>query len=336
MAIKKFGQIDGADVFEITLRLPSAFTAKVITWGAVLRDLIVPFRDKSQTVVLGLNSLEDYVAYSPHFGAIPGRFANRIGNASFDIGGHTFHVTPNKNSKHCLHGGPMGFSKRVWSLGETTESSVELHLDSADGDMGFPGNAKITCVYRLLPPMTLQIELFAQTDAPTPMNLTHHSYFNLDGSSDARNHHLMMNAPFYTPTDADLIPTGEILAVAGGSYDFTSMRPVKNAAGALYDTNFVIASLVSPEIGMAHQATLKSAQNGLTMEVYSDQPGLQFYDGAKVNVPVEGLNGAKYGAHAGLCFEPQNFPDAPNKRHFPNSILRKGERYSHKMQYRFA
>ena len=185
MNIEKFGQLDGQDVFEMTLALPSGFCAKVLSWGAVLRDLAVPVGGKLQTVVLGLNSLADYLAHSPSFGTTPGRFANRIGGASFVIDGETFHVTPNEKSKHCLHGGPTGFGKRIWSVGEVTATSVALHLESADGDMGFPGNAKITCIYRLLPPMTLQIELFAETDAPTPMNLTHHSYFNLDGSASA-------------------------------------------------------------------------------------------------------------------------------------------------------
>lgn len=335
MNIEKFGQIDGQDVFELTLALPSGFSAKVLTWGAVLRDLVVPVKGKFQTVVLGLNSLEHYLAHSPSFGATPGRFANRIGDASFEIDGKKFLVTPNKNSRHCLHGGPMGFGKRVWSAGEVTSSSVALHLDSEDGDMGFPGHAKITCIYRLLPPMTLQIELFAETDAPTPINLTHHSYFNLDGSADARDHHVLMNAPFYTPTDEDLIPTGEVRPVAGGTYNFNRARAVRNADGVVYDSNFVVSAPIDVQCGMAHQVTLHSPKNGLNMEVHSNQPGVQFYDGAKVNVPVAGLNGEKYGAHAGLCFEPQNFPDAPNKRHFPNSILRKGERYSHKMEYRF-
>lgn len=336
MSLQKFGHVDGKDVFEITLRLSSGVEAKVISWGAVLRDLIAPSKAGPQRVVLGLNSLDDYIAYSPSFGATPGRFANRIGNASFAIDGKTFHVTPNKGSKHCLHGGPHGFGKSVWDVGKVTADSVELHLHSPDGDMGFPGALDVTCVYRLIAPSTLQVELFAETDAPTVVNLTHHSYFNLDGSADARDHEVLINANFYTPTDADLIPTGEVRPVAGNAFDFTKARPVRNAEGATYDNNFVVAGFPAERGGMTHQATLRSPKSALAMEVHSSEAGVQFYDAAKLNCPVPGLGGAMYGPHAGLCFEPQNFPDAPNKRHFPGAVLRKGEVYCHKIEYRFA
>jgi len=335
MQRRVFGTMDGQDVAEITLRLDSGMVAKVLTFGAVLRDLAVPYAGSVQHVVLGLETLQDYLAHSPHFGAVPGRFANRIGGAKFEIDGKIHHVMPNKGSDHCLHGGPNGYGKRLWTLGDVTASSVALYLDSPDGDAGFPGHARITCTYTLLPPATLRIDLTATSNAPTPMNLTHHSYFNLDGSVDARDHQVQLFANFYTPTDADLIPTGEVRPVAGTAYDFNVLRPVRNAQLQLYDTNFVVSRFPATHEGLVHMANLHSAKSGLTMEVHSSERGVQFYDGAKVNCPVPGLGGALYGAHAGLCFEPQNFPDAPNKRHFPDSILRVGETYHHKIEYKF-
>jgi len=335
MAMEKFGRIEGEDVFEITLKLPTGFTAKVINWGAVLRDLIVPTPSGAQHVVLGLNNLDDYRAYSPNFGSTPGRFANRIGDARFSIDGKTFQITPNKGSKHSLHGGPNGFGKRVWRVGEVTPTSVALHFHSPNGDAGFPGNAEVTCVYSLAPDHSLNIDLTATSDAPTPMNLTHHSYFNLDGSPDARDHEVQIFADFYTPTDPDLIPTGEIRSVDGSDYDFRQQRPIRNAVGLVYDTNFVARTFPDAASGLAYLASLHSPKNGLIMKVFSNQPGIQFYDGAKINVPVEGLDGVHYSSFSGLCFEPQNFPDAPNKRHFPSATLRPGEIYSHKIVYAF-
>lgn len=335
MQCRIFGTAEGRDVSEVTLSLENGTTAKILTWGAVLRNLTVPCSGSMQSVVLGLNSIEDYLAYSPHFGAVPGRFANRIGGAKFEIDGKTHYVTPNKGSVHCLHGGPNGYGKRHWTLGDVMQTSVSLHLDSPDGDAGFPGHARITCTYTLLQPAILRLDLVAISDAPTPMNLTHHSYFNLDGSADARDHEVQLFCGFYTPTDADLIPTGEVRPVANTPYDFTALRPVRNAEAQAYDTNFVASRFPSAHNGLVHMANLYSAKSNLTMEVHSSAQGVQFYDGAKVDCPVAGLNGQHYGAHAGLCFEPQNFPDAPNKRHFPNSILRDGETYHHAIEYRF-
>ena len=335
MQCRVFGTTDREDVSEITLSLDNGTVANILTWGALVRELNVPCSSGLQSVVLGLNSIEDYINHSPSFGVIPGRFANRIGSATFELDGKTHHLTPNKGSIHCLHGGPNGYGKRNWSLGNLTKTSVTLHLDSPDGDAGFPGHAQITCIYNLLPPSTLRVDLYATSDAPTPMNLTHHSYFNLDGSADARDHEVQLFANFYTPTDADLIPTGEVRAVAGTPYDFTTMRPVRNAHEQVFDTNFVVSSFPDTPKGLVHMANMRSNTSKLTMEVHSSEQGVQFYDGAKVSCPVPGLGGTTYGAHAGLCFEPQNFPDAPNKRHFPNSILRKGEIYQHAIEYRF-
>ena len=169
-----------------------------------------------------------------------------------------------------------------------TSSSVTLVMDSPDGDAGFPGALRATCTYALLEPGTLLVDLHATCDAPTIVNLAHHSYFNLDGSLDILDHEVMLNAPFQTPTDADSIPTGEITAVAGTPYDFQTMRPVRHASGTTYDTNYVVGPAVDFSTGLAHAATVRSLKNGLTLELHTDQPGVQFYDASKLNCPVPG------------------------------------------------
>jgi aldose 1-epimerase len=335
MSAHVFGQIDETPVFEVGLASRAGASAKIITWGAVLHDLIVPTPRGPQRVVLGLNSIDDYVAHSPHFGAVPGRFANRIANAQFTLDGIEYHLDHKPGEKHTLHGGPRGFGKRIWKLGAYDESSVVLTIESPDGEAGFPGNLSATCVYRLLEPATLRVEFSAICDRATVVNLTQHSYFNLDGSADILDHQVTLLADFYTPTDAELIPTGEIRSVAGTPYDFRAPRTVRNAAGATYDTNFVAAQEPGPD-GLAPLAIVRSPVNGLTLSLATTEPGVQFYDAAKLNVPVSGLGGARYGAHAGLCLEPQAFPDSPNRRHFTDCVLRPDDEYRHVSEFRFA
>jgi aldose 1-epimerase len=333
--VRGFGRIADAPAFEVTIASRAGASAKILTWGAVLRDLIVPSAKGPQRVVLGLNTLEDYVAHSPHFGAVPGRFANRIANGRFVLDGVVHQLERKPGEKHTLHGGARGFGRRLWKLGAHDATSVSLSLDSPDGDGGFPGALTATCVYRMLEPATLRIELSAVSDRPTIVNLTQHAYFNLDGSPDILDHELTLMADFYTPADAELIPTGEIRAVAGTSYDFRSARPVRDQSGTTYDTNFIAAR--EPEAdGLAQIAALRSPLNGLTMTLLSTEPGVQFYDAAKLDCPVPGLDGARYGAHAGLCLEPQAFPDSPNRRHFTNCVLRPSAEYRHVSEFRFA
>jgi aldose 1-epimerase len=330
-----FGQIDQTPVFEVTIASNAGASAKILTYGAVVRDLVVPASNGLQRVVLGLNTLDDYLNYSPSFGAVPGRFANRIANGRFVLDGVAYELERKPGQKHTLHGGPHGFGHRVWKLGAYDTSSVELILESPDGDAGFPGAMTATCVYRLLEPATLRIELSAVSDRPTVVNLTHHSYFNLDGSPDILDHELQLFADFYTPADSELIPTGEIRAVAGTPYDFRAPRTVRDAALTPYDTNFV-AALQYGEDGLAQIAAVRSPKNGLTLSLFSTEPGVQFYSAAPLNVPVPGLDGQKYGAHAGLALEPQAFPDSPNRRHFTDCVLRPDDEYQHVSEYRFA
>jgi aldose 1-epimerase len=321
MTIELFGSVDGTEVFEITLRNPSGAAARILTWGAVVRDLTVPTRQGPQPVVLGLDTVEDYIAHSPYFGAVVGRYANRIGGARFSIDGETYEIDANEG-RNQLHGGTRGFGSRVWSVIDRTQASVTLALVSEDGDMGYPGRLTATCTYTLLEPATLRFVLEATTDRATPVNLTNHCYFNLDGSSDISSHHLMIAADHVTPTAPDLIPTGEIKSVAGTAYDFRSLRPI--GASALmqgrvsYDINYVLRG---GEDELAHAVTLKSLNNNLSLELWTTEPGVQFYDGHLIDIPVPGLRGTVYGRHAGLCLEPQRFPDSPNKAHFSPCIL---------------
>jgi aldose 1-epimerase len=335
MGIHVFGEADGAPVVEIDIASAAGAKAKILSWGAVLRDLVVPNDNGAQRVTLGLNSMADYLAHSPSFGSVPGRFANRVANGRFTLDGVVHELARKPGDKHTLHGGPQGFGRRVWKVVDHDASSVTLTLHSPAGDSGFPGSLDATCIYRMLEPATLRVELSAVCDAPTIVNLTQHGYFNLDGSSDILDHEVMLNCDFFTPSDAELIPTGEIRAVAGTPYDFRTMRSVRNAAGATYDTNFVLKDPPGRD-GLAHAASVRSKISGLTMGLHTTEPGVQFYDAAKLNCLVPGLDGARYGAHAGLCLEPQAFPDSPNRRHFSPCVLRPDEEYRHVSEFRFS
>jgi aldose 1-epimerase len=345
MTTRVFGELDGQPVHEVTLRSETGAEAKVISWGAVLRDLVVPLgRRGTQRVVLGLNSLDDYIRHSPYFGGIAGRYGNRIRNGRFRIGGRTYQLSLN-DGPHSLHGGVHGLIRRPWQCAAVGDSWVALTVLSADGDEGYPGNLAVSCVFRLVG-STLRIELTATTDADTPVNLCHHSYFNLDGSPSILDHSLQLDADFYTPTDAELIPTGEVRAVAETIYDFRDARPVGMAAEAAgqpsrYDINFVLRRERLAPSGidgrpLAHAGTFASPRSGLSLEVWTTEPGLQVYDGWMTDLPVPGLDGQPYGPYAGMCLEAQRFPDAPNQPHFPDSILRPGQVYRQITEYRFV
>jgi aldose 1-epimerase len=344
MNIRGFGSLGRTPVEEIALRSDTGAEAKIISYGAAVRDLVVPRRDGApQRVVLGLERLEDYVAHSPYFGAIVGRYANRIAGGAFRIGERLHRLSINEAPNH-LHGGVAGFSKCVWQVAGGGASWVALTLFSPDGDQGYPGNLTATCVYRL-EESTLRIELSAVADAVTPVNLCHHSYFNLDGAPNILDHNLELAADFYAPVDDKLIPTGEIRAVRGGAYDFRAPRPVRcmgtDASAFRYDINVVlrrdrVAPSPLPGPPVAYAGMLGSAVSGVTLEVWTSEPGLQFYDGHLLDLPVAGLDGRRYGPYAGLCLEPQHFPDSPNHPYFPETLLRPDEVYRQTTEYRFS
>jgi aldose 1-epimerase len=317
---------DGTVVHEITLRA-EGIEARVITWGAVLRDLVVRDRHGApRHVVLGLDTIEDYLVHARNFGAICGRVANRIAGAALTIDGRAFALTPNFRGRHTLHGGTMGFSRRVWRVAEQAHDAVTLTLVSPDGEEGFPGTVEAHCAWRVEPPATLRAILTARADTPTVLNLAPHPYFVLDDAPSIDRHRLTVAADFYTPADADGIPTGEIRSVADTPYDFRSGRCLYGGATpeAGYDVNLVLRRAGAAP-GLLHVATLESGAGDLALAVLTSEPGLQLYDAPTLDVPVPGIDGRRYGPRAGLAIEPQRFPDAPNHSHFPTVILRPGE-----------
>lgn len=343
--VRAFGETAGQAVQEITLRNGAGAIAKVITWGAVVRDLLVPKPGGGlQRVVVGLNTLDEYTKYSNHFGAIAGRFANRIKGGKFTLDGVAHQLLCNQDGRHSLHGGGMGFGKRPWRLLHVEHASVMLGLVSPDGDHGYPGTLTVTCRYTLTETNTLRVELWGHTDKATIINLCHHSYFNLDGSPDILDHSLMIRANIMTPVDADLIPDGSMAPVSGTPFDFRTPRPVRlmgeDGQRQWYDHNFVLRrerkEIDASGLEVAHAATLASAKSGLSMEVWTTEPCIQLYDGFKVNVPVTGHDGASYKANAGLCLEPQFAPESPNLPHMPSTVLRPGDLYRQVTEYRFG
>jgi aldose 1-epimerase len=336
MPIERFGRSGDTDVLEVTLATAAGTQARIITWGAVLRDLVVPGPRGRQRVVLGLNTIEDYLACSPYFGAIVGRYANRIGQARFRLDGETYRLTANENGNQ-LHGGPAGFGRRLWTVVDHDDASVTLALVSEDGDMGYPGRLVALCAYTLQEPATVRIALEATCDRPTPVNLTTHAYYNLDGAPTILDHSLAIASEQVTPTDQALIPTGALTPVAGTPYDFRAPRPIgppEANDGILFDINFVLRRqgslrsrahpLDASEADLAHAATLASPASGIALDLWTTEPGVQFYNGHKLAVPVPGLDGTRYGRFAGLALEPQRFPDGPNRAWFPPCILAPG------------
>lgn len=341
-----FGTLDdGTPIHEAVLRTPAGAEARVMEWGAVLRDLVVPLPGGGrQRVVLGFPNLADYPKHSPHMGAIAGRFANRIGGARFALDGVAYEVPRNEHGRNSLHGGGQGFSRRPWTLVRQDEASATLALVSPAGDAGYPGTLQVFCRYSLAGAATLRIELTAATDAPTIVNLAHHSYFRLDDGPDILDHEFEVRANLMTPVDAELIPDGSVASVAGTPFDFRKSRPIRyaNPDGSRfwYDHNYLLRrdrrEPGSGGLELAHAATLRSARSGLAMQVWTSEPALQVYDGAKLNTPVAGLGGVPYGANAGIALEPQHVPDSPNLPHFPSTVLRPGEVYRQVSEFRFA
>lgn len=332
MTVRTFGSLPDGTKIEAVAIAAGTLRAEIITWGAVLRDLRLD--GHAPPLVLGFETLEPYPLHSPHFGAIAGRYANRINGGKFSLDGIAHQLDLNQMGRHHLHGGGAAFGKRPWQLAAHGADFVTLKLHSAAGEAGYPGALDVTCTYRILPTGTLRVELSATTDAATLVNLAHHSYFNLDGSADVSGHTLQIMGDRITEIDADLIPTGKLLPVAGTSFDFRAKRMIDDAAGTRYDTNFCLSDGKRAFTGPVVRA--EGSDGGVALEVWTTEPGVQFYDGHKVAVPVPGLEGRQYGARAGFCLEPQVWPDAPNHAGFPSGVLRPGETYAQSTEYRFS
>ncbi|MDA0638811.1 galactose mutarotase [Nonomuraea sp. MCN248] len=288
--------------------------AAVLSYGAILQTLEVG----GVNVVLSLPTLADYLTRSRYFGAVVGRYGNRIAGGSFTLDDVAYHL-PLNNGPNSLHGGTEGFDSKVWEVRDVSGSAITLALTSPDGDQGYPGTLTATVTYTL-DGDALRIDYTAETDAPTVVNLTNHSYFNLAGGGDVLGHVVRIDAARYLPVDDDKIPTGELAPVEGTVFDFTTPHAVGERFDGAYDHCYVLDG----------DMTVTDPASGLTMEVTTTEPGVQFYAGGMLDGDA-----TPYGPHAGLCLETQHFPDSPNQPDFPSTVLRPGERRTSATTYRF-
>ncbi len=337
---------DGRTVTLFTLSNAKGASATIITYGATVTSLVMPDRNgKYADIVLGYDSLGGYIADNAYFGAIVGRYGNRIGKGKFALDGKSYQLTVNNGENH-LHGGTLGFHKVLWAakvLNDSTEPSVAFSYESKAGDEGYPANVVVTVTYTLTDQNELVVEYAGTTDAPTILNPTHHSYFNLTGdfTKTILDHQLTIDAEGYTPVDAGLITTGKIEDVAGTPMDFRTAKAIGERIddeteqlrfGNGYDHNWVIRGSHGT---VRRAAELYDPSTGRLLTVLTDQPGLQFYSGNFLDGSTGG-KGVKYQFRTGLCLEAQCFPDSPNKPHFPSAVLRPGETYRQKTVYHFS
>lgn len=318
---------DGTPVERVTLS-GGGLTANVLTYGTVVQDLRLEGHQHS--LVLGFETFDPYLSHSPYFGATAGRCANRIRDGHLELNGKTYQLDLNFLAKHSLHGGAVSMGKRVWTLESASSDSATFSIQLEDGEMGFPGNLSASVTYSLLPDGIFDVRMSASTDAPTLCNMAHHSYFNL-GSETVSDHLLQVEAESYLPVDDELIPTGEIASVFGTRFDFQGPTPVKAASPV--DHNYCC---FAEKGALRRVATLYSGTSGVSMDVLSTEPGLQIYDGAKIDIAPEGLDGMKMRAHAGIAIEPQIWPDANHNPEFPQAVLNPDETYEQHTQYRFS
>ncbi|WP_217165219.1 aldose epimerase family protein [Streptomyces sp. AC512_CC834] len=334
-----FGKLaDGTKVYRWSLE-NGGTRMKVLSYGGVVQCLEIPDRrGRHENVSLGFDNLDDYVARSPHFGALIGRYGNRIAKGRFTLDGTTYQLSVN-DGENSLHGGALGFDYRVWDVEPFTDGSdvgLVLHYTSVDGEMGYPGTLRAKVTYTLTRRGDWRIDYEATTDKPTVVNLTSHVYWNLagEGSGTVEDHELSIEASRFTPTDDGLIPTGELARVSGTPFDFRRAKPVgrdiRDAHPQLvtakgFDHNWVLDKGVTgrPE----HIATLRDRASGRTLRIATDQPGLQFYSGNFLDGTLTGTGGALYRQGDALCLETQHFPNSPNQPSFPSTVLRPGETY---------
>ncbi len=345
---QSFGKtVAGEQVELYTLANRNGMEAAITTYGGILVSLKVPDRaGAAADVVLGFDSLDGYLKRHPYFGAIIGRYGNRIGKARFKLNGVEYKLAVNNGENH-LHGGVKGFDKVVWKAqGATTRDDASLALSylSKDGEENYPGNLSVTVTYTLTNENEFKIDYAATTDKDTVLNLTNHSYFSLagQGEGDILGHEVTINADRFTPIDAGLIPTGELKSVKGTPFDFTQPTAVgarinqddeQLKLGKGYDHNFVINR---PDSGLALAARVREARSGRVMEVWTTEPGVQFYTGNFLDGTITGKGGKVYQQRFGLCLETQHFPDSPNKPEFPPVVLKPGGKYQTTTVYRFS
>lgn len=338
-----WGTVEEKPITLYTLTAPNGFTARITNYGATLVSLMTP--DKAGNfgeVILGFDDLAGYMQQgNPYIGASIGRYANRIAGGTFSLDGKSYTLAGNDNG-NSLHGGVKGFDKVVWQATVSqTDSMASLRLVyvSPDGEEGYPGTLQAQVTYSLDNNFGLHIDYWATADKATPVNLTNHAYFNLSagGAEGILNHELQLAAPSYTPVNAALIPTGEVKAVGGSAFDFTSSKPIGRDIAQVeggYDHNFILDPAKTN--GQVAMATLFDPTSGRQMDMYTTEPGVQFYSGNFLDGTLKGRNGGALTKHYGLCLEAQHYPDSPNQPTFPNVILRPGETYTQSTVYRFS
>jgi aldose 1-epimerase len=322
---------------------------KVTNYGAIVTAILVPDRNgKLGDITLGYDRVEDYInaVDKPYFGAIVGRYGNRIANGEFTIDGETYSLATNNGPNH-LHGGVIGFDKVVWDaelVGGKGWSGLELSYLAKDKEEGYPGNLSIKVTYKLTDANELIVDYLATTDKATPVNLTQHSYFNLKGEGEGNilDHELMINASKYTPVDSTSIPTGEMTSVTGTPFDFTAAKSIGRDIGKKdeqlefglgFDHNFV---LNREGDGLSMAASVHEPTTGRVMEIMTTEPGIQFYCGNFLDGRLKGKSGKPYVHRGGFCLETQHYPDSPNQENFPSTILKPGEEYRTTTVFKFS
>ncbi|HXE65145.1 MAG TPA: aldose epimerase family protein [Bryobacteraceae bacterium] len=332
---------EGEAVTLYTLKNAQGAEARISTYGGVVVSLKVPDRSGMMgDVVAGFDNFDDYLKPPPYFGAIIGRYGNRIGNARFSLNG-TEYTLPKNDGANTLHGGLRGFDKRIWTANPQSAQSIELSYKSADGEEGFPGNLSAVVTYTLTDANELRIDYSAATDKDTVVNLTNHSYFNLAGDGDILDHEVVINADRFTPVNSGLIPTGELKSVAGTPFDFRTANKIGERIdrkdeqlvfGRGYDHNWVLNRSGS---GLELAAKVTDSKSGRVLDVLTTEPGLQFYTGNFLDGTLKG-KGKTYTRRSAFCMETQHFPDSPNKPNFPSTLLRPSQTYRTTTVYRFS
>lgn len=339
-------RIDGQEVTLFNLENKNGFVCQITNYGARIVSFVVPINDDlGVDVVLGYDSIDEYLKDDFYLGVIAGRYANRIAKGRFALDGKDYSLFIN-NGPNTLHGGQKGFDKVVWNsrpfLNENEEESLELSYLSMDGEEGYPGNLKVKVTYTLTNKNEIKIDYSAETDAKTVINLTNHVYFNLKGAGEGSitSHDLVLNADYFTPTDSDSIPTGEIRSVANTPMDFRSPHKIGERInddyieliqGIGYDHNWVLNKESSK---LSHFATVSEDATKIVLNVFTTEPGVQFYTGNYLNIN-KGKNAKSYPKRSGFCLETQHFPDSPNHDNFPSTLLNPGEIYTQTTVYQF-
>lgn len=337
-------EVDGKKTDLFTLRNKNNMEVCVTNFGGRIVSVMVPDKDgKMRDVVLGFDSIQDYISKPSDFGASIGRYANRINQGRFTLDEVEYQL-PRNNYGHCLHGGPQGFQYRVYDAVQPNPQELELTYLSIDGEEGFPGNITCKVLMKLTDDNAIDIRYEAETDKPTIVNMTNHSYFNLDGDAGNNSDHLLtVNADYYTPVDSTFMTTGEIVTVEGTPMDFRNPTPVgarindydfgqlKNGNG--YDHNWVLNTK-----GDVNQkcASLESPKTGIVLDVYTNEPGIQVYAGNFLDGSLTGKKGIRYNQRASVCLETQKYPDTPNKPGWPSAVLRPGGKYTSQCIFKFS